>query len=155
RVSNRGPDAAVDVVVTDRLPGALRFVSVSRGCVEAHGVVTCRIASLAAGASETFTIRTRAPSNLRRCPANTATVRSLTLDTDLTNNEDSVCPPRRGRTDLSIGKTAAASQLLVGGQVMYTLLDKNAGPSDATGVRVEDPLASGLTLVSAQPGQGT
>ena len=153
-VSNSGPDAAMDVVVTDRLPRSLRFVSVSRGCTEANGTVTCAIGSLAAGASESFTITMRAPSSLKQCPRNTATVRSLTVDTDLTNNDDSACPPLRGRTDLSIVKTAAATSVQAGGQVMYTLVVRNNGPSDATGVMVEDPLAPGLTLVSAQPGQG-
>ena len=153
-VSNRGPDTALDVVVTDRLPSALRFVSVSRSCTQADGTVTCAIASLAAGDSQTFIVTTRARSDLKSCPRNTATVRSLTHDTDPSNNDDTACPPLRGRTNLSIVKSASAPQVLAGGQVMYTLVVRNAGPSDATGVRVEDPLASGLTLVTAQPGQG-
>ena len=153
-VSNRGPDAAQGVVVTDVLPRALTFVSASPGCSEVDGTVTCAIASLADGATASFAIAMRAPSSLSSCPSNTATVRSLTLDPNPADDESSACPPLRGRADLSIAKTASRTTVPVDGQVMYTLLVRNAGPSDATGVTVEDPLAPGLTLVSATPGQG-
>ena len=153
-VSNSGPDAAQGVVVTDVLPRALTFLSASPGCAEAGGTVTCAIDSLADGATAAFTITTRAPSSLASCPRNTATVRSLTLDPAPADDEDTVCPPLRGRADLSIAKTASAATVPVGGQVMYTLLVRNAGPSDATGVTVEDALPAGMALVAVRSGQG-
>jgi uncharacterized repeat protein (TIGR01451 family) len=39
--------------------------------------------------------------------------------------------------------------------VMYTLVVRNRGPSDATGVKVTDAMATGLTLVAADPSQGS
>lgn len=154
-VSNDGPDTATGVVITDKLPSELEFVSASDGCVRAGETLTCTVASLANAASRSFTIKAKAPSSLKGCPLNTATVAALTADTDLTNNDASACPPLEGKSDLEITKTASASTVASGGQVMYTLVVKNNGPSDATGVMIEDPLAPGLTLVSAKPGQGT
>ncbi len=45
--------------------------------------------------------------------------------------------------------------MTAGGQVMYTLVVSDKGPSDATGVKVSDALPAGLTLVSAKPSQGS
>lgn len=59
-VSNAGPDAATDIVITDTLPAGVTFVSASAGCTHAAGVVTCTIASLASGANTTRTIIVRA-----------------------------------------------------------------------------------------------
>ncbi|MBF6621747.1 MAG: DUF11 domain-containing protein [Patulibacter sp.] len=153
--SNAGPHAAVQTVVTDKLPSELEFVSASDGCVNAGGTLTCTIASLAAGASQEFTVTMKAPSSLADCPRNSATISSLTADTDPSNNSATVCPPLEGKTDLSIRKTASAPQVAAGGQVMYTLSVENDGPSDATGVKVVDPIPAGLTIVSAQAGKGT
>ncbi|MBB4660608.1 DUF11 domain-containing protein [Conexibacter arvalis] len=154
-VFNRGPDPARGVVVTDVLPRGLRFLSVSAGCGEAGGTVTCALDALPNGATESFAITMRAPSSLASCPSNTATVRALTIDPDPSDDESTVCPSLRGRADLSIAKRASAASVPAGGQVMYVLTVANDGPSDASGVTVDDPLAPGLALVSAKPGQGS
>lgn len=153
--SNAGPHAALQTVVTDQLPTALEFVSASDGCVNAGGTLTCAIGTLAAGASHEITVTMKAPSSLADCPRNTATIASLTADTDPTNNASTVCPPLEGKTDLSIQKAVSAPQVAAGGQAMYTLVVKNDGPSDATGVRVSDPLPAGVQVVSVQAGKGT
>ena len=49
--------------------------------------------------------------------------------------------------DLSITKTGPTTAV-PGGQVTYAVTVANAGPSVATGVRVDDPTPAGLTLVS-------
>ncbi|HEY4278999.1 MAG TPA: DUF11 domain-containing protein [Conexibacter sp.] len=154
QVTNDGPDAAANVVIRDPLPRGVSFLSASAGCSENGGVVDCEVGTLAKGATRTLEVKTRVGSSLAHCPMNVATVSSKTIDPDLDNNTDSVCPPLRGEADLSITKTPAATQVSAGGQIMYVLVVRNNGPSDATGVKVEDPMAAGLTLVSAQPGQG-
>jgi uncharacterized repeat protein (TIGR01451 family) len=157
RVTNRGPSTAVNPTVRDRLPDGLTFVSAGAGCGFAAGTVTCTTAEIAPGASHTFTMTARVASSVTSCEQirNSATVTSDAADPDPSNNSDDVCPGLRGRSDLSIAKTPAASTVVAGGQIMYTLVVRNAGPSDATHVRVEDRPGNGLTLVSAQPGQGT
>jgi uncharacterized repeat protein (TIGR01451 family) len=56
--------------------------------------------------------------------------------------------------DLSVTKTGPAFAQS-GGTISYTITAHNAGPANATGVTVNDPLPAGETLVSATPSQGT
>jgi uncharacterized repeat protein (TIGR01451 family)/CSLREA domain-containing protein len=85
-VTNNGPDAATNVVVTDTLPSGVTFVSASPGCVHAAGVVTCNLGTIAVGDSVTITIvvTVTAPGTI----SNTATVTSDTLDPNTANNSD-------------------------------------------------------------------
>ena len=57
--------------------------------------------------------------------------------------------------DLSLTKTVSNPNPNVGQNVTFTVSVANAGPQDATGVKVSDPLPSGVTFVSATPSQGT
>jgi uncharacterized repeat protein (TIGR01451 family) len=154
-VTNAGPSTARNVEVSDQLPGELSFVSASPECGEAAGTVTCTVASLDSGASQTFRVTGRIASSLDHCLQNTARVTADTPDPYAPNNETTVCAPIEGRTDLSISKTASDTELPVGGgQVTFTLVVRNDGPSDASGVKVTDPMAQGLTLVGADASQG-
>jgi uncharacterized repeat protein (TIGR01451 family) len=153
--SNAGPSRARSVVVTDDLPAELSFVSASPGCTHLDGTVTCAIESLDPGTSQTFQVTGRVASSLDGCLPNVARVASATPDPDMTDNEAAICASIGGRVDLSIEKTASRTALPAGGQVMYTLVVRNDGPSDATGVRISDPLPAGMTLVDARPSQGS
>jgi uncharacterized repeat protein (TIGR01451 family)/CSLREA domain-containing protein len=83
-VTNRGPDAAANVVVTDTLPSGVTFVSASPGCVHSAGVVTCNLGTIPAGDSVTITIvvTPTAPGNI----VNNVSVDSDTDDPDPANN---------------------------------------------------------------------
>lgn len=153
-VKNNGPDAAVNTVVSDPLPAGLTFVSAGSGCSNAGSDVTCTIASLASGASQTFTVTARVASSVDHALDNTATVRSDLPDPDSSNNSSTTHVPVRGEADLSITKTPSTTTVGPNGQVLYTLVVKNAGPSDATGVKVSDAPPNGLTLQSAKGSQG-
>jgi uncharacterized repeat protein (TIGR01451 family) len=85
-VTNLGPDAATNVVVTDTLPSGVTFVSASPGCVHSAGVVTCNLGNIPAGGFVTITIvvTVTAPGTI----SNTATVTSDTLDPKTANNSD-------------------------------------------------------------------
>jgi uncharacterized repeat protein (TIGR01451 family) len=118
--------------------------------------VTCTLASLGNGDSHTFTVTGKVASSLDHCLDNSASVSSGTGDLSTANNDASVCAPIEGKADLSITKSpSSASVPAGGGQVIYTLVVRNHGPSDATGVEVSDPMASGLTLVAAEASQGS
>jgi uncharacterized repeat protein (TIGR01451 family) len=157
KVTNNGPSTAINARVSDPLPSGLRFVSAGAGCAEANKTVTCTAASIAPGASQTFTVTAKIASSVDSCDQlrNKATVTSDVFDPDTSNNASEICPQFEGRSDLSMTKTASQTQVTPGGQVMYTLVVKNDGPSDDTGVRVTDPMAQGLTLVAAKPSQGS
>ena len=85
---------------------------------------------------------------------NTATVTSATGDPNPLNNTASVTTPVEDSADLSLVKHGPPTAL-AGNKVSYTLTVSNAGPSDAQGVVVRDPLPAGETLVSASPSQGS
>jgi uncharacterized repeat protein (TIGR01451 family) len=156
RVTNHGPHGATNVVVSDPLPSALSFVSASAGCSEAGGTVTCSLASLGVGQSHTFSVTATVDTAADGCSVlrNTATVGTTTFDPDLSNNTSSICNFER-RANRSIAKVVSQSQVPTGGQVMYTLVVRNHGPSDDSNVTATDRMAAGLRLVSATPSQGS
>ncbi|HZW04436.1 MAG TPA: putative Ig domain-containing protein [Anaerolineaceae bacterium] len=91
-VSNRGPDAAENVVLTDTFDLNTSYVKVSNvkgwTCKQTDGVLTCSTKSLASGATATFNLavmvsRSAAPGSEL---VNTAWVSSPTYDPDLENN---------------------------------------------------------------------
>jgi uncharacterized repeat protein (TIGR01451 family) len=72
------------------------------------------------------------------------------------NTNVEYCPPSVPRSDLSIVKRARPTTVPAGGgQVFYALVVRNHGPADDPDVHVTDPMAPGLTLVSARPSQGS
>jgi len=154
-VTNFGPSAARDVSVRDPLPRGLSFVSASEGCTFASGTVTCTAASLASGRSLTFRVVTRVAASVTADSiANTATVESSTRAPDPTNNSDRETVPSGPEADLSVVKIPSVDRVVVGGQLFYTLLVRNDGPSDAQEVVVTDTAGAGLTLLSARGSQG-
>jgi len=96
-VTNNGAVPATGIVVTDPLPGGMSATSTTPpGACSGTTTVTCTAATLAAGASTSFTIT----ANLPPVPGtytNTATVASATTDATPANNSGSaqvaVVPP--------------------------------------------------------------
>jgi len=165
-VSNAGPDAADNVVLTDALPPQLTFNSIvapaSYSCTTpapgTNGTVTCtRSGSMANGTSEVFTLNTTvAPTAAPGAFPNTAQVTSTTADPLPANNLSAgisaVVPPF---PDVSITKSAGAGPFTAGNNVPFTITVSNAGPGSAHNVAVTDTIPAGSTLVSATPSQGT
>jgi uncharacterized repeat protein (TIGR01451 family) len=89
-VTNTGPSAASNVVVSDPLPAGLTYVSstASQGTASfANNTLTANLGSLARGSSATVTVRVTAPSVGRY--TNTATVGAAETETTLENNRAS------------------------------------------------------------------
>jgi uncharacterized repeat protein (TIGR01451 family) len=86
-VSNQGPGAATNVVVTDTLPSRVSFVS-APGCtyVSSTRTVRCELASLAQGGTATFTITSSVTGKGSGWITNTAQVSSSTPDPSTANN---------------------------------------------------------------------
>jgi uncharacterized repeat protein (TIGR01451 family) len=154
-VKNNGPDTANNVRVSDALPSGLTVVSVSPECAATGGTVSCALPSMASGETRTFTVTTKVASSVKSRLINTATVGSDTPDPEPGNNTSTVTVPLEGKADLSIAKTPSVRTVGPNGQILYTLVVKNAGPSDATGVTVTDVPPAGLTLQSAKGAAGT
>lgn len=153
-VTNEGSAAATGVTVRDFLPASVTFVSASPGCVEAGGIVTCDLGTVAAGATESVTLTVQSP-NADVTLTNGATVAADQNDTDPSDNaaiEETVVDaggtPADEVADLSIRKTDAPDPVAVGGQIVYSLRITNNGPNEANGFRVVDQLPPQVTFVT-------
>jgi uncharacterized repeat protein (TIGR01451 family) len=154
--TNNGPSPATGVSIADTLPAGTSFVESDPAgeCTAAGGEVTCPVGDLAVGASEEFTIRVAVPFSLGGAVlTNIAEVSGNEADTDPSNDTDEANTTVGPAADLELTKIAGAA--VRGGEVAFTLVINNRGPSTATGVQVNDPLPAGLSLRSATPSQGS
>jgi uncharacterized repeat protein (TIGR01451 family) len=165
-VTNSGPNAATNVVMTDVLPAQLLFESIviptgftcTTPAVGANGTITCTAATVPNGVTRTFTLNVRVASgSTSGNVTNSASVASASGDPDGGDTSDpapavALAP---ASADLSITKTTGATSAPIGGTVNYTITVTNAGPSAATSVVVTDTLPAGLQLITATPSQGT
>ena len=146
-------------VITDTLPPGLQFVS-SSSCTAAGATVTCQLGPIAKGdvITASYTARVTAAA-AGTSVTNQATISSEAAggfgalqDLDPLDNTDSATLRVNPEADLSLSKTASTSNPGVDGEVDYTLTAHNAGPNDATGVVIEDPLPAGLSFIAASVG---
>jgi uncharacterized repeat protein (TIGR01451 family)/fimbrial isopeptide formation D2 family protein len=163
KVTNLGPNKAVNVVVNDPLPSFYHAtsVTVSNGASCATPAppdpVNCNVGDLDAGASVSVTINGIPDANSTATSlSNIATVSSDTLDPVPANNVDSVSIPMGQAADVKISKQANPTSAPAGSEITYTITAVNDGPSDASGVVIADsvPNPNWLTLTSATPGAG-
>ncbi|MCH7475374.1 MAG: DUF11 domain-containing protein [Gemmatimonadetes bacterium] len=150
-VSNTGPATSTAVTLTDPLPDALDFVSVTSDsgvCGEASGVVTCNLGQLAVGQTATSTIVAIAVEAGE--VTNTATVFGAQHDPDDGDNSDSATVEIGDvSADLSIAKVASDDEVLVGDIVVFTIQVRNHGPATSTNVTITDALPSNLDFLAA------
>ena len=149
---NNGPSNATGVKVNDALPSGYTFVSATPS-VGTWSAPNWTIGSLANGATATMTVK--ATVNASGDYTNTAAISGDQTDPTPGNNSSSVTPSPSAVADLSVTKVADNNNPAVGTQVTFTITAKNNGPSNATGVKVNDALPSGYTFVSATPSVGT
>ena len=86
---------------------------------------------------------------------NTAQVFAVNPDPNPNNNTDTAGTLIDAQADLSVVKTVTPNPAVPGETVTYQIVVRNAGPSDAQGVTVNDTLPAELTGVSVTPSQGT
>jgi uncharacterized repeat protein (TIGR01451 family) len=149
----------------DTLPVSLLFRSITQPspftcttpAVGATGTITCTAATLANGASRTFTLVVEVASGATGSIVNGASVFSGAGDSNSGNSTAAagavVAAP--ASADVSIVKSTTSSQAVTGTTLTYTILVSNAGPSPATNVIVTDDLPAGLSFVDATPTQGS
>ena len=157
-VTNAGPSPATDIVVTDQLPAVLtgvtaRMTEGDGGCAVAAGnAVSCTLPALDQGGTAVVTIDAGLPlSAAASVLTNTATVAGKEPDPDPVSNTSTVTRMVAPAADISIAKTAPAD-VAAGGELSYSLLVRNNGPSPASTVTAVDTLPAGVELLSVPAG---
>jgi uncharacterized repeat protein (TIGR01451 family)/fimbrial isopeptide formation D2 family protein len=154
-VTDNGPDDATGVKAVDTLPAGVELVVADPGCTAAGGTVTCAIGNLALGESTVRHITVTVPPALGdQTLLNTAVVSGEQGDLEPENNHSEAKTTVGPSADLAITKTGPA-KVNADGDITWTLVATNRGPSTATGVKVDDTLPGGVTLTSASPSQGS
>ena len=154
-VINKGPSAGTGVTVTDILPDGVRFVSSSttKGDCSGTSTVTCTIGALAGGDNAIVTI-VGIPTVVGTI-TNTASVIGNERDPDTGDNTSTDITTVDPAADLSLTKSDAPDPVLVGGELTYTIIVTNKGPSTGMDVTLTDTLFGDLRFVSATASQGS
>ncbi|TWT83493.1 Translocon-associated protein beta (TRAPB) [Planctomycetes bacterium CA13] len=159
--ANAGPDAASDVVVMDRLPAGMSFVSASpsEGIYnELEGRWT--IPTLPSDGTATLQITAAVVSLGDK--TNTAQVEvsdqfdpdSVPGNNDPDEDDQASVTLSPQLVDLALEKIIDEPRPNIGDTIEYTLTLSNAGPSTATGVAVTDLLPTNVVYNSSTPSQG-
>ncbi|MBC8570189.1 DUF11 domain-containing protein [Zongyangia hominis] len=145
-VSNAGPSASENVVLSDQLPAELENaeISVDGGVTWAPFSGIYPVGRLDAGAVVELIIRAEVSSFAAGSLTNTAVVSSDTPDPNPDNNTFIVVTPVAPSADLSISKAAAPDPVRPGDVLTYTVTVFNNGPADAQNVVVLDSVPSTL-----------
>ncbi|MCR5860838.1 DUF11 domain-containing protein [Flavobacterium sp. J372] len=143
-LTNNGPTAAQDVVVSSILPVGITASQVtwtgSNGS-SGTGALNNTIPLVNNGQTITYTLLIEVPSNY---PAgqnldHNISVTSTTPDPDTTCASCLLSATPAPKANIVTYKTNGQTSYLAGEQVKYTITITNAGPSDATNVQVSDP----------------
>ena len=150
-VTNNGPSTVTSLTLSDPLPPGLTgaVFTPSTGTYDS-GTGAWTGLSLAAGQSISLTLAGVVSPSATGPLVNTAVVAPPPGVTDPnpgndTSTDTDVIDPR---VDLSVTKTDGTPTYTPGGTAVYTIVVANAGPSDAVGASVSDPLPAGITAAS-------
>ena len=153
-VTNNGPVAALNVVLTNTLPSNVSFISASQGATVANGnTIICNLGNLDVGASATVTINVRGI--VVSGGTATASVGSTVTDPLPGNNTASVTTAVTAASDLSLAMTGAPASAILGQNVVYTLTVQNLGPSAAATLTVSDTLSPNVVYITGNSSQGS
>jgi len=165
-VSNAGPDASDAVTLTDDLPADTTFVSLTQDSGPAFtcttpgagnpGTVSCTSATLANGASATFTLVVHTDPGI--VPAgfvtNTAVVSTTGFDPAEENDQSSTSAFVTGGTSADLAVTVQGPDAVPSDtDIAYDVTVRNLGP-DAADVTLTDVLPGDLTFVSLNQTDG-
>jgi uncharacterized repeat protein (TIGR01451 family) len=158
-VTNNGPATATNVEILDDLPTGVTFLpngtsgsTSSTSWTQQANVnaeLRATIASLASGASQSFTVVVSSSASLAiGTLVNATTVDSDGVDSDLSNNQDDFTTTLTRNAVLTLTKVDNRSTVSPNDQFTYVLTVTNTGLSTANNVTLADVLPAGYTFVS-------
>ncbi|WP_458453653.1 hypothetical protein [Methanobrevibacter sp.] len=137
-VSNKGPDNATNVIITDVLPEGFIYIK-SNVKYENN---TCIIDKINVG--QTITIELISQVNITGNFINIANVTGDEYDYNLTDNEDDEPIKVNPSSDLSVTKTASESEPHYLDEISYEIIVVNNGPDTAHNIVIKDLLPHSL-----------
>lgn len=148
-VSNTGPSDAKNVSLADSIPSSLANAQYSTdgGVSFSPWSTPYNIGTLSKNTSKNIIIRGNVTSGAIGNIINTVTVSSSTPNPNPRNTVSTVTTPINASADLSVTKVAPPTSVLAGQTLIYTIVVKNSGPSDAQNVALNDNIPSSLTNV--------
>lgn len=150
KVQNNGPDAATGVVIEDKLPAGLTFVSAtaSSGSYDATTGRWTLGSDLLPGAANAQTlVITVKPQMATAYSTTAAVVASNQYDNIASNNSQTASIQGSATADIALSSNVASGPYYVGGQYLVSITASNLGPDPATGVVLAAGVAPGLKLV--------
>ncbi len=158
-VTNAGPSAATNVVVTDSLDANTTHQSDTANCGVAGSSLTCGLGTILPNSTASFLVTVRVNSDVVS-PTLLTNSAGVTTDTpldpasDTTDTATATAVQNLGQpADLVVSKSAAAS-VIAGENLTYTIVVTNNGPAIATNTTVVDSLPDGAVFRSAVASNG-
>ncbi|MCH6201030.1 gliding motility-associated C-terminal domain-containing protein [Aquiflexum sp. LQ15W] len=155
-VSNTGNAPATNVVVTDLLPAGTTFIATGNGGTHSAGVVTWFLGTITPGESIVLVLAVKVGEDVL---AGTKIQNIAEADSpdDFNDPVESSSDPAleveiTTLAELTITKVTPVSEVLAGGEIVYTISVQNNGPSTARNVNVTDALPAQTRFVSADNG---
>lgn len=154
-VANNGPVDAQNVVVTDILDSRMTYVSDTGGCTGVAtgdtGTMTCAHGALNSGASYSFDVTVKMPTDSLNDVTNSASVTNdIDEENSLDNNVSSTT--HLMGPDLDITKDANVSAVGLGKSFTYTLNITSNNDINATDVNITDTLPAGVEITGINSG---
>ncbi len=162
KVGNNGPGPADGITVKDPAVTGLNKTAIS--CLALGSGATCPPSTTLAGIEGTGLVIPSLPVNttvfftitasvtaLNGTVTNTASLQlpATLTDNNLANNSAVDVNAVKGAANISVTKTNGTTTAVAGGTTAYTLTVANAGPSNASGAVLSDPISAGLSCTTA------
>ncbi len=146
-VTNNGPDKATEVVVNDKLPDSLIYLSDNgNGSYDVNAGIW-NVGELDVGETKVLTILTLV--NTTKNVINHANITSKEHDYNLTNNYDDELIELNPSADLAIIKAVNNTNPNYGDFVKWTIEVSNNGPDVGNEIKITDILPEGLIFISS------
>ena len=153
-VTNNGPQSASNIQVSNPVPAGITTMTWSGNATSGTGALSNTIATLASGASVSYTVSVTIPGAFTGNLDDQASFTTTSVDPNAANNTftDTDTPKQ---ADIVVTNTSNQANPPKGSATTFTVTVTNNGPQDATNVTVTNPIPAGTTSMSWTSSIGT